>query len=249
MTPLTSPSHSPPDGHALLSHHDRPERSRNAKAQARHRAKRKAYIEQLESTVTKLQSVLALSPDQVAALPPPLIRIRELEEENDLLHRQLDDLRRQLDLRSARLRPDLARAPDDDRDARRRRMTDSAVYVVSAPACAPRMLTAHRAPAAVHGLPAAELARLARAHAAAAPHPAAGPPHAVPADAEPAAAAVPHLKTEQRRVVRRAVRARGVPAPRHALGLEHRVEPLILGECLLRPCQSCPAARAESPGS
>jgi hypothetical protein len=41
-----------------LDSEDKPERSRNAKAQARHRAKRKAYIEQLESTVTKLQTRL-----------------------------------------------------------------------------------------------------------------------------------------------------------------------------------------------
>src|ERR1700691_1654701 len=41
-----------------LDSDDKPERSRNAKAQARHRAKRKAYIEQLESTVTKLQTAL-----------------------------------------------------------------------------------------------------------------------------------------------------------------------------------------------
>ena len=45
---------------------------------------------QLEQTVTKLQSVLALSPDQVAAIPPPLMRIRELEQENELLHREVD---------------------------------------------------------------------------------------------------------------------------------------------------------------
>lgn len=41
-----------------LDSEDKPERSRNAKAQARHRAKRKAYIEQLEATVTKLQTNL-----------------------------------------------------------------------------------------------------------------------------------------------------------------------------------------------
>ncbi|ETW77583.1 hypothetical protein HETIRDRAFT_327794, partial [Heterobasidion irregulare TC 32-1] len=73
---------------------DRPERSRNAKAQARHRAKRKAYIEQLEQTVTKLQSVLALSPDQVVALPPPSLRIRQLEQDNAKLVRENDELRR-----------------------------------------------------------------------------------------------------------------------------------------------------------
>jgi hypothetical protein len=41
-----------------LDSEEKPERSRNAKAQARHRAKRKAYIEQLELTVTKLQTAL-----------------------------------------------------------------------------------------------------------------------------------------------------------------------------------------------
>ncbi|EKM56651.1 uncharacterized protein PHACADRAFT_253888 [Phanerochaete carnosa HHB-10118-sp] len=92
---------------------DRPERSRNAKAQARHRAKRKAYIQQLEQTVVRLQQALQLSPDQhVAPIPPP-IRIRELEEENVALHREIEMLRRQLDERNARLRPDIhQRSPD-----------------------------------------------------------------------------------------------------------------------------------------
>ncbi|KAF8622396.1 hypothetical protein AX15_007048 [Amanita polypyramis BW_CC] len=75
---------------------ERPERSRNAKAQARHRAKRKAYIEQLEQTVTKLQTALGLSPDQVAVLPSPLAKIRELEQENARIHKENEDLRRML---------------------------------------------------------------------------------------------------------------------------------------------------------
>ncbi|KAG5715998.1 putative transaldolase [Termitomyces sp. T112] len=75
---------------------ERPERSRNAKAQARHRAKRKAYIEQLESTVTKLQMSLGFTHDDVAVLPPPLIRIRELEQENARLIKENDDFRRML---------------------------------------------------------------------------------------------------------------------------------------------------------
>ncbi|GBE89215.1 hypothetical protein SCP_1502230 [Sparassis crispa] len=126
-------------------------------AQARHRAKRKAYIDQvriakvfkgamliklrlqLEQTVTKLQTVLALSPDQVAALPPPLLRIRELEQENELLHRELDELRQQVELRNAQLRPDVNRrehfaASDDrlsERDLRRRRTVESGdIYLV-----------------------------------------------------------------------------------------------------------------------
>ncbi|RPD61584.1 hypothetical protein L227DRAFT_54106 [Lentinus tigrinus ALCF2SS1-6] len=138
MTPLSSPTDSQRDGsadHSAASQGppDRPERSRNAKAQARHRAKRKAYIEQLEQTVTKLQSVLALSPDQVAAIPPPLMRIRELEQENELLHREVEELRRQLEMKNAQLRPDFRRdnytpLPDDrhfDRENKRRRTTDA----------------------------------------------------------------------------------------------------------------------------
>ncbi|KAI0772930.1 hypothetical protein BD413DRAFT_543241 [Trametes elegans] len=145
-----------PSGHA-----DRPERSRNAKgtvlaapcsahadrrgdgltAQARHRAKRKAYIEQLEQTVTKLQSVLALSPDQVAAIPPPLVRIRELEQENEMLHREVEELRRQLDVKNAQLRPDVRRdsfaALEDhraEREPKRRRTGDAnGLYVTHSP--------------------------------------------------------------------------------------------------------------------
>ncbi|EEB92807.1 hypothetical protein MPER_08631 [Moniliophthora perniciosa FA553] len=73
---------------------DKPERSRNAKAQARHRAKRKAYIEQLEQTVTKLQTALGFTPEQVAALPPPLARIQELEKETARLQEENDKLRK-----------------------------------------------------------------------------------------------------------------------------------------------------------
>ncbi|GBE83505.1 hypothetical protein SCP_0505560 [Sparassis crispa] len=133
MTPSPSLSTARASSEQRSVHSDRPERSRNAKAQARHRAKRKAYIEQLEQTVTKLQTVLALSPDQVAALPPPLLRIRELEQENELLHRELDELRQQVELRNAQLRPDVNRrehfAVNDDRrserDLRRRRTVES----------------------------------------------------------------------------------------------------------------------------
>ncbi|RDB17379.1 hypothetical protein Hypma_001855 [Hypsizygus marmoreus] len=78
------------------AHSERPERSRNAKAQARHRAKRKAYIEQLEQTVTKLQTALGFSPEDVAALPPPLLKIRELEQDVARLEKENEDLRRML---------------------------------------------------------------------------------------------------------------------------------------------------------
>ncbi|KAI0672240.1 hypothetical protein C8Q78DRAFT_1077791 [Trametes maxima] len=121
---------------------DRPERSRNAKAQARHRAKRKAYIEQLEQTVTKLQSVLALSPEQVAAIPPPLARIRDLEQENELLHREVHELRRQLEISKSHVRPDQRRTEpfammEDhraDRESKRRRTSDAnGLYATHSP--------------------------------------------------------------------------------------------------------------------
>ena len=59
---------------------------------------------QLEQTVTKLQYALSLSPDQVAVLPPPIVRIRELEEQNKELVRQIDELRTQLEDRNTRVR-------------------------------------------------------------------------------------------------------------------------------------------------
>ncbi|KAJ7185301.1 hypothetical protein C8R46DRAFT_880832, partial [Mycena filopes] len=72
---------------------ERPERSRNAKAQARHRAKRKAYIEEAQETVTKLQTALGqFTYDQAAVLPPPLEKIRQLEQENARLLKQNDEL-------------------------------------------------------------------------------------------------------------------------------------------------------------
>ncbi|PVF98652.1 hypothetical protein CPB86DRAFT_704600 [Serendipita vermifera] len=69
-----------------------PQRSRNARAQARHRAKRKAYIEKLENNVAKLQAILGLTSDQVSDLPPAAVlsnRYAELELENHRLHEQL----------------------------------------------------------------------------------------------------------------------------------------------------------------
>ncbi|KLO09976.1 hypothetical protein SCHPADRAFT_833158, partial [Schizopora paradoxa] len=77
-----------------------PTRSRNARAQARHRAKRKAYIEQarlslfaLEETVTKLQHMLQITPEQAAQLPPLSQRVRELEVEVKRLRAENDRLR------------------------------------------------------------------------------------------------------------------------------------------------------------
>ncbi|KAF8558559.1 hypothetical protein OG21DRAFT_1455095 [Imleria badia] len=111
---------------------DRPERSRNAKAQARHRAKRKAYIEQLEQTVTKLQTALGFTPDQVAALPPPLVKIRELEQENTRLQKENEEMRRLLGESDHRHLPDYRRhslhsfhdSRGCDRDFKKRKMDD-----------------------------------------------------------------------------------------------------------------------------
>ncbi|KAG6331439.1 hypothetical protein ID866_7652 [Astraeus odoratus] len=112
---------------------DRPERSRNAKAQARHRAKRKAYIEQLEQTVTKLQTALGFTPDQVAALPPPLVKIRELEQENNRLLKENEEMRRLLSESDHRHHlPDYRRhsltsfhdGRSCDRDFKKRKMDD-----------------------------------------------------------------------------------------------------------------------------
>ncbi|KAJ7906969.1 hypothetical protein B0H13DRAFT_1468392, partial [Mycena leptocephala] len=74
---------------------EKPERSRNAKAQARHRAKRKACTEEAQETVTKLQTALGqFTFEQAAVLPPPLAKIRELEAENARLMRENHDLHR-----------------------------------------------------------------------------------------------------------------------------------------------------------
>ncbi|KAF8961411.1 hypothetical protein BDZ97DRAFT_1829173 [Flammula alnicola] len=91
------------------AHSERPERSRNAKAQARHRAKRKAYIDQLEQTVTKLQIAVGYTTEQVSALPPPLLKIRELEQDNARLQKENDELRRLLDPNSRSLSSDSTR--------------------------------------------------------------------------------------------------------------------------------------------
>lgn len=77
-----------------------------------------AYPIKLEQTVTMLQSVLALSPDQVAAIPPPLMGIHELEQENEQLHREVEKLRRQLKMKNGQLRANFrgdTPLPSDDR--------------------------------------------------------------------------------------------------------------------------------------
>jgi hypothetical protein len=97
--------------------------------------------------VTKLQTALALSPEQVAALPPPTMRIRQLEQENSKLLRENDELRRQLHMQTRR--PSLMTDPHfdiarrssfqssissdyPDRDLKRRRTQNiDEVYLVS----------------------------------------------------------------------------------------------------------------------
>ncbi|KAK0447110.1 hypothetical protein EV421DRAFT_1788644 [Armillaria borealis] len=140
---------------SLSAHTERPERSRNAKAQARHRAKRKAYIEQLEQTVTKLQTALGVSPDQVAALPPPLIKIRELEQENGRLHKENEELRRMIsDTSAGRPLPlEVTRrtishdSRNMDRDFKRRKPDmDDQVYMVCRVFSSPSRHPAHCPP-------------------------------------------------------------------------------------------------------
>ncbi|KAJ7764635.1 hypothetical protein DFH07DRAFT_738123 [Mycena maculata] len=83
---------------------ERPERSRNAKAQMVQREKRKAYVEQLEETVTKLQTALDYLPEHFV-MPPPLKKIRLLEQENARLLRENHELHRILSGYGARAPP------------------------------------------------------------------------------------------------------------------------------------------------
>jgi hypothetical protein len=111
--------------------------------------------------VTKLQTALALSPEQVAALPPPTLRIRQLEQENTKLMRENEELRRQLHMQTRR--PSLMTDPHfdmarrgsfqssmssdyPDRELKRRRLSQNVdgVYLVSffiVPVATPRLPT------------------------------------------------------------------------------------------------------------
>ena len=60
----------------------------------------------------KLQSVLALSPDQVEELPEPVVRMHELEQENKLLHGEVVELRQQIETLTSQLRPDSGQDTD-----------------------------------------------------------------------------------------------------------------------------------------
>ncbi|KAH8827120.1 hypothetical protein DL96DRAFT_1233545 [Flagelloscypha sp. PMI_526] len=75
------------------------ERSRNARAQARHRAKRKAYVEQLEGSLKRLQQAVGVTVQDLDKDPnfkPPAHRIRELEAENAILRDEIKTLRESL---------------------------------------------------------------------------------------------------------------------------------------------------------
>jgi regulator of replication initiation timing len=52
--------------------------------------------QQLEQSVTRLQIVVGYTTEQVNALPPPLVKIRELEQDNARLQKENDELRRLL---------------------------------------------------------------------------------------------------------------------------------------------------------
>lgn len=96
---------------------------------------------QLEQTVTKLQTALGFTPDQVAALPPPLAKIRELEQDNNRLQKENDDLRRMLSDAGRVLPLEVTRRNSltsfhdtrvCDRDFKRRKMSEngSELYMV-----------------------------------------------------------------------------------------------------------------------
>jgi len=76
------------NGHGLNS------KSRNARAQARHRAKRKAYIEQLEASVTTLTETLS-DLRQRGFDEPSSLRCMALEAENNQLRHENAQLRQE----------------------------------------------------------------------------------------------------------------------------------------------------------
>ncbi|KAG8905757.1 hypothetical protein FRB99_008330 [Tulasnella sp. 403] len=67
-------------------------RSKNARAQARHRAKRKAYVETLENTVHQLRAALS----STGSSPESAMQIQYLEQENARLRAESQSLRAQL---------------------------------------------------------------------------------------------------------------------------------------------------------
>lgn len=92
--------------------------------------------------MTKLQTALGFSPEQVSALPPPLVKIRELEQDNVRLQKENEDLRRMLSDNGTRglpmemTRRNSASTFHDsgrvcDRDFKRRKMSGDEIYMAS----------------------------------------------------------------------------------------------------------------------
>ncbi|CAE6450756.1 unnamed protein product [Rhizoctonia solani] len=105
MSPAARISHSPPSTHEdELAGTGLQSRSRNARAQARHRAKRKKYIETLEDTVKRLQTIVDAAGLDPNAFPPPMQSahvhshpyLRDLQDDNARLRREADALRVQI---------------------------------------------------------------------------------------------------------------------------------------------------------
>ena len=84
--------------------------------------------------MTKLQTALGFTTEQVAALPPPLVKIRELEHENARLQRENDEMRRILGEPDRGHRPSLTTFHDPrgcDRDVNvKRRKVGEDVFMV-----------------------------------------------------------------------------------------------------------------------
>lgn len=86
-----------------------------------------------------LTGLLGYTPDQVAALPPPLVKIRELEQENARLHQENEEMRRMLSddpQNRSRIPPDYGRRTTfqdgrdcNDREYKKRKV--ESVYMVS----------------------------------------------------------------------------------------------------------------------
>ncbi|KAF9516075.1 hypothetical protein BS47DRAFT_1341419 [Hydnum rufescens UP504] len=119
------------NGHGINS------KSRNARAQARHRAKRKAYIEQLEENVTQLQAAMNARSSEGMGPGTSSARLIELEQENLRLRQEINHLRGQL----AELLPlsptqtPVMNGPNDEygsRDSKRRKRSMDEPFSASA---------------------------------------------------------------------------------------------------------------------
>ncbi|KAF8179916.1 hypothetical protein BJ912DRAFT_855478 [Pholiota molesta] len=101
---------------------------------------RRTLTKYLEQTVTKLQIAVGYTTEQVSALPPPLLKIRELEQDNTRLQKENDELRRLIDPNSRALASDStrrtslgayqdSRACDRDYGLKRRKGGQDGVYI------------------------------------------------------------------------------------------------------------------------